>query len=65
MNLVAVEHGTSRVAIKLTYRFASFDNTHAPQTASRGAFAKAKLTAASTTKNKNNTESINDQPAAA
>ena len=34
MNLVEVEQGTSRVATKLTYRFASFDDTHAPQTAS-------------------------------
>jgi hypothetical protein len=34
MNAVEVEQGTSRVATKLTYRFASFGNTHAPQTAS-------------------------------
>ena len=33
MNSVKVEQDTSREAIKLTYRFASFDNTHAPQTA--------------------------------
>jgi hypothetical protein len=34
MKAVEVEQGTSRVATKLTYRFASFGNTHAPQTAS-------------------------------
>jgi hypothetical protein len=34
MNLVEVEQGISRVATKLTYRFASFGNTDAPQTAS-------------------------------
>ena len=33
MNAVEVEQGTSRVATKLTYRFASFGNTHAPETA--------------------------------
>lgn len=33
MNFVDVEQGTTRVATKLTYRFASLGNTFAPQTA--------------------------------
>ena len=43
MNLIEVEQRTSRVATKLTYRFASFGNTYAPQTASPQRFCKSEI----------------------
>ena len=43
MNSVKVEQDTSREAIKLTYRFASFDNTYAPQTESPQRLCKCEI----------------------
>ena len=43
MNLVEVEQGTSRVATKQNYRFASFRNTYAPQTASPQRLCKCEI----------------------